>query len=852
MSAVHLTPRKTIPPAMLVVWSSVATMLLSSLFYSYHQSMIFSSSFFFHNTTNHTNHSNKETLGLPVVMSSFFQFSNSSLFVHAQQQEYSCLQLSQSDTASVMIPSQDYLRYRFEFKSESPVYRSRFFADLFLSGISNEWNQLDGQMFAFFAVIKMDDTFRKELLKTKILSNNQQQQQQVLEFNSSWLPYLYNSTFYVKRNLKNSIVYYPLNFDARINLDPNMIPSLNLSYSLHYLNSDQLYRNMIRLDALNFTSQHHEDASSFGNLIMGDGLENTLSMFLPSNPKQYNLTVLSPLYTSTMIGSNRSEPQQQQQLDVNLSSTCSLLYNPSKNPNMNHEFLLLSFMVRDSTYTQLFDTMQMESQGLFAPLPYKISQFRYSFSYFNDSVECSDFPFTSLYTSYIRVVNVIDWFSVGLIVLLLIPMYFIYRHEQPLKSRLIVPYLGIIFLIILFISIRYDTQPNPSTARKNIVAVAFFLMMLLSFIVQTARYYYLRWVYQRITTTKKQHFITRILTSKYFYFIAVLISMCLGFIYLIIIFSVSETLTIDSGAIDITRIVFPSATALILLICIVVDVILNFKTFFSKNIGKFFFFDDPLFFRSELLFIVPIAIFFALDNALSAAVTKFVTVKTFSIGSTDSLYSLSIDSLKTMIGFFGVFHFADNMMFILLLGEAMVLIVTIFRLIMRNYKSGKKGIFLLAPTKNPFGTFKSVQDNFEEAQEIDTFLLKDDGYKLMEDFSKHEFSTENLLAWDIVQKLKDEKDNQIKYDLLMEIHEKFIRTGSEFEINIPSSTKKAFEKFVAEVKEKKCEIDFNRIEPLKIEISMNLNDTFSRLSLSEEYNAMVSKWKAEEVTALKV
>ena len=101
--------------------------------------------------------------------------------------------------------------------------------------------------------------------------------------------------------------------------------------------------------------------------------------------------------------------------------------------------------------------------------------------------------------------------------------------------------------------------------------------------------------------------------------------MVLGIIYLVVVLSVALTSTsVSTNGVkeDVeveyyTRIAIPAFTVLILISCLLIDILLNIKSFFG-NIGRFLFFEDPLFFRSELLLVIPTCIFYVIEFVLNS------------------------------------------------------------------------------------------------------------------------------------------------------------------------------------------------------------------------------------------
>lgn len=117
------------------------------------------------------------------------------------------------------------------------------------------------------------------------------------------------------------------------------------------------------------------------------------------------------------------------------------------------------------------------------------------------------------------------------------------------------------------------------------------------------------------------------------------------------------------------------------------------------------------------------------------------------------------------------------------------------------------------------------------------FMLSDPkGNEICYNFAKMEYSLENILCYNDIQKYEAETDNMKKKTIAKEIYETFLEINSKLEINCTRSE-------CDKVKEKMNtgEVSKNLFTGIEKQLIINLADTFSRVIFDDEYK----KWSAQ-------
>ncbi|EFC38714.1 predicted protein [Naegleria gruberi] len=245
------------------------------------------------------------------------------------------------------------------------------------------------------------------------------------------------------------------------------------------------------------------------------------------------------------------------------------------------------------------------------------------------------------------------------------------------------------------------------------------------------------------------------------------------------------------------------------------------KDITMSSMYKFFVQDDPLFFRCEsLLFIFCLGVLL-ISYVFGIVGLGFFTLTGKALSTSESAFetSLVMDIIRLVLS---VVYFV---LYILVFGD-LSLLIYIFKY--RKYR---------VSSTSGSTSFSSESRYDNELQEI----LNDGlAYSLFEKFTVKEFSKENLLCYNSLQELEDEKqfyqkdlENQVK--MLEEIIEKYLTQTSSFEVNIPSNTRKNLINLIKSKEGLTKENVKKSLESLKSDILVNLTDTFSRFTTSQSY-----------------
>lgn len=246
---------------------------------------------------------------------------------------------------------------------------------------------------------------------------------------------------------------------------------------------------------------------------------------------------------------------------------------------------------------------------------------------------------------------------------------------------------------------------------------------------------------------------------------------------------------------SITNIIFSSFTLFIISIILLLqiyDVYKQWNKFIYCQFSKLFVSGDPFFFRFE-----QISIFLLIPLFSMANFARFSNITNMIINSIIYYWLLFIQ-----VGF--------------------VLTITIFRTLKNCRKKKRNGRELLGN--------KEV-DNIMNNPELREIFLK---------FSKGEWSAENVILWENLQKFKQIIDPVKKIQFVKYIYNDFLTPNAPFEVNILESTK---EQIYDDIEKQNIHEEiFNQIE---IEIYMNLMDILQRFKETNSYNLFVTNEKIQ-------
>jgi hypothetical protein len=256
--------------------------------------------------------------------------------------------------------------------------------------------------------------------------------------------------------------------------------------------------------------------------------------------------------------------------------------------------------------------------------------------------------------------------------------------------------------------------------------------------------------------------------------------------------------------------------SIILLIFNLILIIINILLFIKEkgcSIKKFFITDDPYGFRFEQIIVLLTVLASILISILPLATT---------IGNPD----VQVDSFSTRQQILDSLYavFASFFEIALLISSCSVgLIYAIFSFFKRKLQS-------------------KVFEN-----EFIAFINTKDGMKIFKEYAKTEWSMENVLFYEEVEKYRQMKKFKAAQKFAVQIKEKFIETGSILEVNLSGdcrkNTIKKIDNFDGQRRFSKYSCIFD--EALK-EAKRNMRDTFSRVRNTEVFK----QWKSNSKVKL--
>eukprot|EP01080_Neovahlkampfia_damariscottae_P012003 gene12003-5403_t len=285
--------------------------------------------------------------------------------------------------------------------------------------------------------------------------------------------------------------------------------------------------------------------------------------------------------------------------------------------------------------------------------------------------------------------------------------------------------------------------------------------------------------------------ILRILNFTTSSFISVIfIILCLFTFYLIILLAAIPSYLTNQGkctiiqrSISVPILVAFGLFALILTILTqIIDLILNFEQL--KNPYKFFFINDPFYFRLESLSVTLLLIFIIFTNII----TSFVTWRWLTI----LLNSISLYWVVFIQCFF-------------------VLSITIFKSISKWFNCLNKYSNTCSVDMHTCLTNSYLKSHFKT-------------------FCKQEWSIENLLLWQKIEKYKIISNYKKRKELSEEIFNTFLDSGSFLEVNITRSIANSFKYSIDN-----DTLNDDSLQNVQLTIETNLSDTYSRFIHTKEF-----------------
>ncbi|EFC44559.1 predicted protein [Naegleria gruberi] len=403
------------------------------------------------------------------------------------------------------------------------------------------------------------------------------------------------------------------------------------------------------------------------------------------------------------------------------------------------------------------------------------------------------------YASYIGVGIAIFYF----ILLFSLGMF----RSYSLKRRLFVPYLPLFGILrnfsntqMLSASCQSVSRPMALFASIVIIAVYFFTIM---------RYVYMRNMYSFLSNSNKSTaFHKRILSIPF------ALSMSLAFILVLSIIVVLPP-TVAFEIFNDNNIINGVGAGVIFLSLIssvsflMVDLFLNRNNIKRYGILKFLFFDDPIYLRIDIAFQAMILIFLILYISVSFVETIFPAIM-------DVCISISV--------------------ILICGGNAMIIEIS------------KKIIY-------KDRTAQTQQSDLENLMEKNKEF-----YTLMSEYSRKEFSYENVAFYDAILDYKSSRKS-LSLDDLKRIETEFIHPFSKYEVNLPSQVKKDLSSLIQDLSVPSNQSDHETkiktrkhqlIETMFLELCKNLTDTFHRLKQTQQYSQWLAVYQLQKENSLNV
>jgi hypothetical protein len=127
---------------------------------------------------------------------------------------------------------------------------------------------------------------------------------------------------------------------------------------------------------------------------------------------------------------------------------------------------------------------------------------------------------------------------------------------------------------------------------------------------------------------------------------------------------------------------------------------------------------------------------------------------------------------------------------------------------------------------------RSIRRKAIKGNDLDMILQDEESRAHFRKYAESEFSVENVLCFDEIQKYKKSPS----VDMATNINVTFLAARAPIEVNIQ---RKAANDILAKMKEGKIEVDL--FDGIIKDLMLNMSDTFSRYSVTTEYAAQLRK-----------
>lgn len=305
------------------------------------------------------------------------------------------------------------------------------------------------------------------------------------------------------------------------------------------------------------------------------------------------------------------------------------------------------------------------------------------------------------------------------------------------------------------------------------------------------------------TVTKFKIFFLKFLSSSYVTVISLIGSFLFNYLIFFLAFTTSKfKCTFETlGFIKSFHSILLIIVYFFIILSGIIDMIGNFQILIKCQWIKYIFKSDPHYFRIQILLFIPFMIYSLITEIYGAASTE--------------RYVGYLRSFNLIISFS-----TTGCAALLIIEVLFPLIITIIKYVYLKIKS-KKG-------------------NEDEL----TSVLKDpETLKMFVEFSKSEFSVENITSWMDIQNFKKGKKTQ---EEALEIYFKYFNQSSSImEVNVTRAESLKLKSFID-----KNEINENIFEEIEKSVMINISDTYSRFMFFDPFlqhkNAKEQKLKMIE------
>ncbi|KAG2382942.1 hypothetical protein C9374_004909 [Naegleria lovaniensis] len=385
--------------------------------------------------------------------------------------------------------------------------------------------------------------------------------------------------------------------------------------------------------------------------------------------------------------------------------------------------------------------------------------------------------------------------SVGIFFYLILFSSKAFLHPS-IKRKFGNAYLGP-FLIMVGFAVNSPALANHCSTGAGLVFSYCIFTLSLVYICTMLRFYYLRNIYWIIDKTDcvKIHKVLSTLPVGIIItiFVPLILAAILTIPHIVLVRTFnSTTINLNFNLMVLGMALIPSILGSLV---VAFDIVKHRKSIKEKGLRRFLFFEDPFFVRVDLISLNIIVI--------------FMVAVLLSVGTSSN-------------NLVPIFRFICGLCGYLVCGGANIIVILVQHLLFRASSLEKQA--------------QSEHDQFDFHHLMES--NNESFYKLFKEYCSGESSTENILLFETLKKLKDQQSltlNDMHY-----ISKTFLNMYSLYEVNIPSSVRADFGKAIKDHEASTLTtIHISVIEPLYIEVMANLKDTFRRL----EKTSVFAKWK---------